>query len=406
MGGGVLPEFYLIPAVRDLSDETKIKSTALLGRLVNRAIQIMSESDPTFLEIQKKLKEQIALLNETDDHNQPKIEQIREIKSGLEKELKSWDVKIELEIDTPPIDKIFELGTYLHIDDGVRTLAEKKGHGLQRALIFALLKTWANLIRQKPVEEGETKPRASSESVYFAIEEPELFLHPQAQRELATSLVTLSEADGGQVFVCTHSSHFVDMQRYRSICLISKTNPPEGSIVRQCTEDLFPGEDNKAKRKRLNMGYWINPDRGEMFFGRRVVFVEGATEKTIIPFLANKIDVFDNEVSIIDCGSKNNLPLYMTIANAFKLNYVVVHDEDSSDDETNVEIQSLCHPAWGEVIVLSPKFEEAAGIPDPSKRRKPFQALEYFEHKEESEIPDEIKCLLRTVYGKTACEVE
>jgi len=398
---GLLPEFYLVPAVRDLSDETKIKSTALLGRLVNRAIQIMSEKDPAFLEIQKQLEAQIALLNEKDPNNQPKIEQIREIKSGLEEELKAWGVKIDLEIETPPIDKIFELGTYLHLDDGIRTLAEKKGHGLQRALIFALLKTWASLIRQKPEEEGsdETKPRVSSESVYFAVEEPELFLHPHAQRGLAESLVALSEADGGQVFVCTHSSHFVDMERYQSICLVSKPNPTEGSMIRQCTKDLFPGDDNKAKKNRLNMAYWINPDRGEMFFARRVVFVEGATEKTVIPFLAKRIRIFDNEVSIIDCGSKQNLPLYMKIANAFRLNYIVVHDEDTPGDQTNIEIQDLLDSTLGKVIVLSAKFEEAAGMSEARGRGKPLQALEYFEDKNESKIPDTIRDLVSTVYS-------
>jgi len=420
VGGGVLPDFYLVPAVRDLSDETKIKSTALLGRLVNRAVQIMSETDPAFLEIQKQLEKQIARLNERDVDDQPKIEQIREIKSGLEGELKSWDVKIDLQIETPSIDKIFELGTYLHLDDGIRTLAEKKGHGLQRALIFALLKTWARFVRLQTEEDsgGETKPRVSSDSVYFAIEEPELFLHPQAQRELATSLAILAEAEGCQVFVCTHSSHFVDMEQYQSICLISKHNPREGSTVRQCTQDLFPGDDNKVKKDRLNMAYWINPDRGEMFFGRKVIFVEGPTEKTVIPFLARKMDIFDNAVSIIDCGTKHNLPLYMTIAKAFALDYVVIHDEDPLPDpipndwpddkrkakkntfDLNATIQSLLDGSQGKVLMISPDFEEVAGISKSQgdKVGKPLAALQYFEDKSTESIPERIRELVQTIY--------
>jgi len=38
IGGGMLPDFYLIPAVRDLADQTKIKTTTTFGRLLNRAI--------------------------------------------------------------------------------------------------------------------------------------------------------------------------------------------------------------------------------------------------------------------------------------------------------------------------------------------------------------------------------
>jgi CRISPR-associated exonuclease Cas4 len=36
IGGGILPDIYVVPAVRDLSEETKIKSTTLLGRLINK----------------------------------------------------------------------------------------------------------------------------------------------------------------------------------------------------------------------------------------------------------------------------------------------------------------------------------------------------------------------------------
>lgn len=421
IGGGLLPEFYLVPAVRDLSDETKIKNTALLGRLVNRAIQLMSATDPSFLEIQKKLKEQIARLNAKDEQDQPNIKQIREIKTGLEEELKAWDVKIDLEIDTPPIDKIFELGTNLHLDDGIRTLAEKKGHGLQRALIFALLKTWARLVREKPEDgdESETKSRASSDSVYFAIEEPELFLHPHAQRELASSLSILSESEGGQVFICTHSSHFVDMEKYQRIALISKLAPKNGTSIRQCKVDLFDGEDSRAKKDRFNTAYWINPDRGEMFFARKVVFVEGATEKTVIPFLAQKMTVFDNEISIIECGAKHNLPLYITIANAFALNYVVVHDEDPlpepipcewNDDkkkekkrtfELNDTIKNAIDHRYGVVYMMRSDFEDVSGISTNQGKKlgKPLAAINHFEKTNVSDIPQVMRELVLNIYS-------
>lgn len=421
VAAGVLPELHLIPAVRDLSDEMKIKNTALLGRLVNRAIQIMSEKDPAFLEIQTQLKAQIARLNEKDEHNQPKIEQIREIKTELETELKAWGVTIDLEIDTPPIDKIFELGTNLHLDDGIRTLAEKKGHGLQRALIFALFKTWARLVRRQfeTSGDGDPKPRASSNSIYFAIEEPELFLHPQAQSELAASLAILAENDGDQVFVCTHSSHFVDIEKYRSICLISKPDPSQGTIVRQCKTDIFTGVDSKAKKDRLKMAYWINPDRGEMFFARKVVFVEGETEKTVIPYLARKMSVFDSEVSIIDCGSKNNIPLYMTIANAFALDYVVVHDEDplpasipsdwgkekrQAKENTfalNEIINTTRNGSIGYVEIMRPDFENESGIPKSQgeKLGKPLAALEHFEGKKVEDLPSQIQQRIKNIYG-------
>ena len=59
-----------------------------------------------------------------------------------------------------PRDVKFELGTELRVHDGHDTIAEKKGHGLQRALIFALIKAWAKALRREDQSEGETARKA------------------------------------------------------------------------------------------------------------------------------------------------------------------------------------------------------------------------------------------------------
>ncbi|MDY6908920.1 MAG: hypothetical protein SWC40_03075 [Thermodesulfobacteriota bacterium] len=53
VGGGVLPDFYLIPAVRDLTEEIKVKTTTTFGRLLNRAVREMTEQDPRFIKAKK-----------------------------------------------------------------------------------------------------------------------------------------------------------------------------------------------------------------------------------------------------------------------------------------------------------------------------------------------------------------
>src|SRR5262249_10650253 len=158
-------------------------------------------------------------------------------------------------------------------------------------------------------------------SVMFAIEEPELFLHPHAQRQLAQALAEIAAASDHQVFVCSHSTHFVDLDRYQNIVLVAKTE--NSTSVRQCTTELFEGEDAQDKRNRFHMAAWINPDRGEIFFAKKVVLVEGETERTILPYLADKLSCWDPAISVIDCGSKHNLPLYIRILNAFSIPYTV-----------------------------------------------------------------------------------
>ena len=47
---------------------------------------------------------------------------------------------------------------------------------------------------------------------------------------------------------------------------------------------------------------WINQDRAELFFAKKVILLEGATEKTVIPYIAKKLGIFKYEYTLIDCG--------------------------------------------------------------------------------------------------------
>ncbi|NLN91386.1 MAG: AAA family ATPase [candidate division WS1 bacterium] len=431
VAGGVLPSLYLVPAVCDLAEETRTRSTALLGRLLSRALGRMAERDGEFAGgLKKTLADATARLNERNDQGQLLLPEIRDIEQAVGDELRSWDVTVQLKVEVPAIERLFELGTQLHLDDGVPTTGERKGHGLQRAVIFALIKAWALAVRgeaaaqaapaagdelQPGGSEGKTVPRTSSHSFYLAIEEPEIYLHPHAQWDLASALRNLACEEGIQVFLTTHSTHFVDVQYYDEIQLLSKPDPQTGTTVRQCDTDLF-GNDEKAM---FNMGYWVNPDRGELFFARKVVFVEGATERTVLPYLAGRLGWADSSVSVIDCGSKHNLPLYAQLANAFSLQYVVVHDEDPlpspvpdewSEDKRrekqrtyclNDDIGKLCESGTGKAIMVPGCFEKTAGIPSSQgeKLGKPLAALNYLTDLEDEKLPQDLVDLVRSIYA-------
>ena len=417
VAAGILPEFFLVPAVRDLSDESKVKSTALFGKLLTFAVTEMAAADPRFRLIQEQLGELIGVLNAGPD-SEERPQQLTDLESSIEQELSEWGVRVSVEVTPPDMSKIFELGTDIHLDDGLKTLAERKGHGLQRAVIFGLMKAWAKAMRRDAVTEGGTTARKASESIVFAIEEPELFLHPHAQRALDTALRVLASSDNNQVLVCSHSTHFVNLDDYRGIALIRKASAEEGTTLVQCTEDLFEGEADPDRKQRFHMAAWVNPDRGEMLFARRVAFVEGETEKAAFPYIAKRIGCHSEDVSVIDCGSKHNILLYVAIAKAFHLNYVVVHDEDPfpdpipegwSEDKArekrrtfmlNDEIQMAVGES-GSVAILSPDFEGCSGVPRAQAKRKgkALAALDYFCSVGTDDIPTHFAEAIRMVYG-------
>lgn len=167
------------------------------------------------------------------------------------------------------------------------------------------------------------------------------------------------------------------------------------------------------------MASWINPDRSEMFFARRVILVEGETERVVLPYLAKKIGCHDTGISVIDCGSKYNLPLYIDILNAFSLNYVVVHDQDPIPDpvpETwtadkirqkrktfalNEELQASVNEEFGQIEILEPYFEKFSGVSlsQGQKKGKPLAALDHFHDLEIAAIPGNVVDLIRRLFG-------
>jgi hypothetical protein len=422
IGGGTLPDFYLIPAIRDLTEEIKVKATTSFGRLLSRSIREMAERDDRFIQVKDQLKGLIASLNDRQVAGAGQPNELQVLEQGIEEELQSWGVKVNIEVTAPDIERVFELGTDLHLDDGIRTTADRKGHGLQRAVIFPLLRSWAKALRAKPMGEKELAPRKQSESVIFAMEEPELFLHPHAQRRLAASLRDIATTAEHQVFLCTHSTHFVDLAHYQEVAIVSKEDPVVGSRLRQCTAELFAGDGLAERKKQFQMAQWINPDRAEMFFARCVVFVEGETERVLLPYLAERFGVLDTDVSVIDCGSKFNLPLYIAIAKSFKLSYLVIHDEDPLPNpipadwdedkckakqrtfELNAQIAAIVEAPLGAVEMLSPDLEQASGV---SKGRgksigKPIAALEHFDGLEADAIPERLKQVVQSAFPRGA----
>lgn len=382
---GIFGEVYFVPAVKNASDEFSVKNESIFSQLLTSVINEMSQTNEEYIEIKDSIKALSKVLNkriEDGSLNADRPKQLSQLEESLESELESWHTKIDIEIIPPEIDKALRLGTSIWVDDGVPTDVNRKGHGLQRALIFSLIKAWAKIKQEERDAEEET-PRKASKSFYFIFEEPELYLHPQAQRELFASLKQLSLLDN-QVLISTHSSSFIDLDMYKSICIMYKNDLTEGTKALQCTVDLFSLDEEK---KRFNMTYWINPDRGELFFAKKVILMEGATDKTVISFLAKGLGIFRYDYTLIDCGSKGNIPIYIQLLNKFKLPYIAVYDRDhqtyktpdgiNTADTLSQTIENEINVTFGQSIILDNDIEEEIGIADRNNKHKPYLALEH-----------------------------
>lgn len=405
---GFLPTYLFVPAVRDVSDEEKLTTTTLFGKLMNAVIERILEENEQVVNINKHVRALTESLNDPDSG----LEEVRELEQELTTTLSECmtDTTVSLEISPPDLGRIFQIGTRIVVDDGLKTYLEDKGHGLQRTMLFSLFRCYSRLLQDKIEQPEGMDPDEARISLIFAVEEPELFLHPQLQRKMLEILRMISERD--QVLFCTHSPCFVNLDDYKSVTILSKPSRRGGSIVSQYTEEIFSDEQDKYNFKLLNE---FDPERSEMFFAKKVVLVEGDSEKVSIPLMAESLDVHSHDVTIVECGGKHNLPFFIKVLSAFDMPFNVIHDEDpippgldpTSDTyrgkkktfELNAIIKGLVNDSEKQFI-LTPKFEEVANIPKTQAENlgKPFAAFLHFKDRGIDDIPLVLREVVQKVY--------
>jgi predicted ATP-dependent endonuclease of OLD family len=365
-----LSHFFYIPAVMEATEESQYSGRNLFGRLIDALFLETPDSKKEFSDLEKLLTKIGTRLNrpirkQKDKRPQKIITFEKTILTVLQESMPSIK-DVEIEVTVPKIKEIVQSGTEILLDDGIKTSVQSKGHGLQRALIFAIFREYAKL-RKSETNQSEAK------SIVFAIEEPELYLHPHRQVALFQILQDLSDDD--QILFCTHSPYFIDMSQYTSLILITKSNSTIGTKGYQCETEIF----SKSEKEQFKLINEFSPERNEIFFAKKVILVEGPSEKLSLPILGKKLGLnfYDSELSVVECNGKANIPFFMKALNAFKLKYLVIHDVDPIDEtETdeekkkhrlamfgyNQKIADSLEPALGKIVPIDPEFDELLGV--------------------------------------------
>ncbi|MGL4365740.1 MAG: ATP-dependent nuclease [Cetobacterium sp.] len=269
---------------------------------------------------------------------------------------------------------------------------------LQRKVLFSFFK---NILDD--IEYYRNNLNGRLENLFLIFEEPELHLSPQRSREMYSLLIKLSEI-GVQIVMETHSSYFVGLKQYKSICLIKKIK--NDIKVYQYTGKLLNGDEIK----NFNMNYWINPDRGEMFFAKKVILVEGQTDKIALSYLAKKLGIYNYNYSIVECGSKSIIPQFIKILNAYKIPYVAVYDKDNHKwrNETEIEnsnmknkkIKGLINKYIGDYIEFENDIEEEVYQEERERKNyknKPYYTLQKISE-DEYKIPLKLEEKIKRIY--------
>jgi AAA ATPase domain len=218
------------------------------------------------------------------------------------------------------------------------------------------------------------------------IEEPELYLRPQAQRYLYRLLREFSLA-GNQVIYSTHSPAFLNVTRMEELVFVERL-PATGTHALQ-PEPVSADEDFRVMTE-------FDAARSELFLAHAAVLVEGLTEKLVLPFVFAALghDVDREAISIIECGGKPNIPLFARICKATGIPFVVVHDSDRKTSGRLAPAEQALNALITEtagaerVIVLDPDFEAVAGM--AGHRHKPEHAWREFAERPATEMPGQL----------------
>lgn len=292
------------------------------------------------------------------------------------------------------IDEKFVLKEMKNLSDTLTS--EYVSKGLYRTLLFELFRALA--AESKKIETSII----GNTMIFF--EEPELYLHPQAEKELYDCFIALSKL-GVQLYISTHSSNFISLKHYKSICIIRNSN--NGSRAFQFKGKLFSGDEVKY----FNMNYWINPDRSELFFAKKVILVEGQTDKIVLGYLSKKLGIFKYDYSILECGSKSIIPQFIKLLNAFKLPYIAIYDKDNHFWRTELEIensnlknhsiQKSINYDFGDFVEFDNDIEEELYSEKRERKNyknKPFNALKTVSE-ENYIIPAQLEKKIRKIFS-------
>lgn len=187
---------------------------------------------------------------------------------------------------------------------------EELGSGMQNLIMLSIFQTYAELMGGK---------------VIFGIEEPEIYLYPQAQRALYKNFQKLSEQT--QILYTTHCQNFVDAARAYEVVMLKKDQ--NGTC---CNARSSYMNKMQAEKERFKIYTQFNTERNELFFAKKVVLVEGDTEKMMISTLCEQhwnLDLDSLGISIIECGGKTGVIYFAGVCKGLGLTeYYGLWDKD------------------------------------------------------------------------------
>jgi putative ATP-dependent endonuclease of the OLD family len=290
----------IIHSFRDPQNELRINQWSWFGKLLKEYI---NTDDPELLRAFQLLKTASnGIFNELQEEiNSPKV------KVAFPNTTISFQFNPDTKID------IYK-SALIYVDDGFNSLLQEKGSGIQSAVVIGLYNYYTNNI-------------AHTSSSLLAVEEPEIYLHPQARRVISHRIDDFLQGDKNQVIITTHSTEFITSAHENlNIISIRKVN----QLGTQGTNTQF----SSSKEKQI----LVKTQNAEMFFADKVILVEGGDKyilEAAAQYFGSQINtdfgsdwLNEQNISVIAVGGKAEFWKYVKKLKELNLPTFVLADFD------------------------------------------------------------------------------
>ncbi|MGD9493791.1 MAG: ATP-dependent endonuclease [Bacteroidales bacterium] len=272
----LFPEPIHIGAMENAEEDvSKSKNTTTIGKLLAEIIDPIQNSYST--QVQTALDGIKELL---DADGTSRAAELDAFDTAVNIKVESFfpGVNIKVHVPTPELKEVFSKGTikvFENLNPSGKDVSAM-GHGAQRSIQMALVRHLADI---KRATGGATS------NTILLIDEPELYLHPQAIEVLRDALKTLS-TQGYQVIFSTHSPFMITSKDVENTILIRK-NDTIGTYKRNSLRAAI-ATVAAAHPSQLAIVFSLS-NSSNILFAERVILAEGKTENRLLPKIIQKV---------------------------------------------------------------------------------------------------------------------
>ncbi|MGO2322894.1 ATP-dependent nuclease [Vibrio casei] len=190
---------------------------------------------------------------------------------------------------------------------------------------------------------------SSSDINLLFIEEPEAHTHPQMQSIFSKKIrEVVSEIQGLQAVITTHSSYIVANSDFKDIRYLLKhenLNVEFRNFHTELARKYKAEQGDEGAKLYQFLEQYLKIQNAELFFADKAIFIEGTTERILLPWFIKKYDekcgdesqpISSQNISIIEAGA--NAKAFAPFLEFIGIKSLILTDLDSTKQDVKPDI--------------------------------------------------------------------